>query len=144
MFLVLGGSSNRSEQHYRKYGTDSRLGRFGKSSDPKGTSSIGSIGFPHKDGIVVKTSYTVDRSQSADADEISLVEKNSPNSIEMDDVYNRNNSKSSVAEEMSPGGRVMAKVSHMDNIDSRNIRELIAAISIYQYIPHSELYKRMQ
>lgn len=122
MFPVLGGSSIRSDQHYRKYGTDSRLGRFGKSSDSKGTASLGSMGFPHKDGIMVRTSYTVDRPKNADMDEISLVERNSPSSTEMDDMCKRNNSKSSIAEEMSPGGRVMPTISHINDMNSRNIR----------------------
>jgi hypothetical protein len=80
------------------------------------------MGFSHKDGIVVKTSYTVGRSKSADADEISLVEKNTPNSIEMDDMHIMNNGKSSVVEEMSLSGKVKPKVSHMDDMNSRNIR----------------------
>lgn len=80
------------------------------------------MGFPHKDGIVVKTSYTMDRSKSTDADEISLVEKQSPNSIEMDEIYKRNASQSSIAEELSMGGRIMPKAHYKHDANNRNIR----------------------
>jgi hypothetical protein len=83
IFPVLGGSSNRSGQNYRKYGSDNRLnkiGRVGNSGNVglSGTSSHGSKVLPDKHGVVGKTLFTVHRAQS-DADEISLVEKNSTN-----------------------------------------------------------------
>lgn len=80
------------------------------------------MGFPHKDGIVVKTSYTVDRSKSADADEISLVEKKSPISLEMDDMYTRNASKGSDDDEMTLGGRSRPKVGQMRDMHHANFR----------------------
>jgi hypothetical protein len=81
IFPVLGGSSDRSGQNYRKYGNDNRLNELGRVANshtlgPSGTFSGGSKAFPDKTSNVVKTSYMVNRAQF-DADEISLIEKNS-------------------------------------------------------------------
>jgi hypothetical protein len=81
-FPIIGGSSNRSGQNRRKYGSDNRLNELDNPrirnphrlglSDPF---SRGSKAFPDENSIVVKTTYAVNRTES-DADEISLVEKN--------------------------------------------------------------------
>jgi hypothetical protein len=85
LFPVLSGSSNRSVQHYRKYGSENRLNELGKPGNTYrlGRSKMfsrGSKSFPDENSIVVNTSYTVNRTQSH-ADEISLVEKKSPSTI---------------------------------------------------------------
>jgi hypothetical protein len=82
IFPVLSGSSNRSGQNYRKYGNDNRLNELGRVANShnlglSGTFLGGSKAFPEKKGNAVKTSYIANRAQF-DADEISLVEKNSP------------------------------------------------------------------
>jgi hypothetical protein len=81
LFPVLGGSSNRSQEHYRKHGSDNELKqrsagkvrRLGAVVDSKRWR--GSMAIPNDEEIVVKSTYTVKHSQS-DADDISLVEKN--------------------------------------------------------------------
>jgi hypothetical protein len=79
IFPVLGGSSLRSRQYYN-YGSGNELKNIDKSANSRmvksGVSSVcrspHSPSFPRDNGITVKTSYTVERSQS-DTDEASLV-----------------------------------------------------------------------
>jgi hypothetical protein len=87
LFPILGGSSVRSRQQYYNYGSgnelrnisqsktsravkDSRISKSGLSSSA--SRSPISTQFSQDNGITVKTSYTVERSQS-DTDEASLV-----------------------------------------------------------------------
>jgi hypothetical protein len=84
MFPILGGSSVRSRAQYYNYGSGNELkdisrggnSRVNKSMTKSGLSSATrsprSPDFPLDNGITVKTSYTVERSQS-DTDEASLV-----------------------------------------------------------------------
>jgi hypothetical protein len=82
LFPVLGGSSNRSQEHYRKHGSDHELKQRGSTGKVRRLGAIvdskrwrGSMAIPNDEEIVVKSTYTVKHSQS-DADDISLVEKN--------------------------------------------------------------------
>jgi hypothetical protein len=80
VFPILGGSSVRSRQQYYNYGSGNELKNMDKSANSRvvksGVSSVSrspkSPHFPQDIGITVKTSYTVERSQS-DTDEASLV-----------------------------------------------------------------------
>jgi hypothetical protein len=80
VFPILGGSSIRSRQQYYNYGSGNELKNMDKSAHSRivksGVSSVVrspmSPHFPIDNGITVKTSYTVERSQS-DTDEASLV-----------------------------------------------------------------------
>jgi hypothetical protein len=79
LFPILGGSSARSGQQYRNYGSGNELGHISKNQRSRNNASgvhssrsPGSTTLGKGDGIVVETSYTVKRTNS-DTDEASLV-----------------------------------------------------------------------
>ncbi|KAH7066094.1 hypothetical protein BKA63DRAFT_495960 [Paraphoma chrysanthemicola] len=82
LFPILGGSTARSGQQYRKYGygSNNELGNMSKKSQRSrnnasavhSSRSAGSTTLDKGDGITVETSYTVKRTNS-DTDEASLV-----------------------------------------------------------------------
>jgi hypothetical protein len=88
LFPILGGSSNRSQEHYRKHESDNELKTIGSSGKVRRLGALveskrwrGSMAPSKDDEILVKSTYTVKHSQS-DADDISLVEKNMAGSSE--------------------------------------------------------------
>lgn len=84
LFPILSGSLARSGQQYQNYGSGNELGNM-KSGDrsrrtgtvPDSSVSRGSTAYGKGDGIIIKQSYSVNRSNS-DADEASLVSHENP------------------------------------------------------------------
>ncbi|KAL6705438.1 hypothetical protein ACN47E_006703 [Coniothyrium glycines] len=78
LFPILGGSSARSRQQYYNYGSGNELGRVSQTRSRNVNTNISSprsgVFDKSGDGIIVKTSYTVQRDNGGgDTDEASLV-----------------------------------------------------------------------